>query len=156
MRSLALTMRTRLNAALAEAVENQDKRRAATLRLMLAAINDRADSIRTQGRDGLSTEEILEILHKMVQQREISAAEYENSGQIDLAQQERDEASIILEFLPKQLDEADTEAACQAVVDELGCKGLRDMGRTMAVLRERYEGQMDFTRASCVVKSLLH
>ncbi|MEI2387301.1 GatB/YqeY domain-containing protein [Breoghania sp. JC706] len=149
-------MRDRLNAALAEAVEQQDKRRAATLRLILVAINDRAGAARTQGRDGVAPEEILDILRKMVQQREISAAEYEEAGQLDLAQQERDEAAIILEFLPKQLDEADTKAACQAVVDELGCKGLRDMGRTMAVLKERYPGQMDFARASCVVKGLLH
>ena len=98
------------------------------LRLILAAINDRAGAARTQGRDGVAPEEILEILRKMVQQREISAVEYEEAGQIDLAQQERDEAAVILEFLPKQLDEADTKAACQAVVDELGCKGLRDMG----------------------------
>ncbi|MDJ0932593.1 GatB/YqeY domain-containing protein [Breoghania sp.] len=149
-------MRDRLNAALADAVEKQDKRRAATLRLILAAINDRADAARAQGRDGVELQEITDILSKMVQQREGSAVDYEEAGQLDLAQQERDEAAIILEFLPKQLDEDDTKAACKAVVNELGCKGLRDMGRTMAVLKERYPGQMDFGRASCVVRSLLH
>lgn len=149
-------MREELNAALAAAVAKQDKRRAATLRLVLAAINDRIGAARTQGRDGVEPAEILEILNKMVQQREVSAVEYEQAGRLDLAQQEREEAAIILEFLPKQLDEADTKAACKAVVDELGCKGLRDMGRTMAVLKQRYPGQMDFARASCVVKDMLH
>lgn len=148
-------MRDRINAALKEAMEGHDKRRCATLRLICTAISDRAGAAREQGRDGVSTEEILDILRRMIRQREESAEDYETAGRLDLAQQERDEIEVLREFLPKQFDDAEMKAACQTVVDELGAKGLRDMGRTMAALKERYPGQMDFARASSVIKDLL-
>ncbi len=148
-------MRERINDALKKAVEAQDKRRAATLRLICTAISDRAGAAREQGRDGVAPEEVLDILRRMIRQRKESAAEYEVAGKLDLAQQERDEIAVIREFLPKQFDDKEMQQACQAVVNSLGAHGLRDMGRTMTALKERYPNQMDFARASCLVKDLL-
>lgn len=148
-------MRERINAALKQAVEAGDKRRTATLRLICTAISDRAGSARDQGRDGVSSEEILDILQRMIRQREKSSTEFEQAGQLDLAQQERDETEVIREFLPKQFGEEEVREACASVVNDLDAHGLRDMGRTMNALKERYPDQMDFARASCVVKDML-
>ena len=91
----------------------------------------------------------------MVKQREESAKAFEEGGRSDLAMQERAEIAIIKEYLPSQLGEDETRAAAQAVVSESGAEGLRDMGRVMALLKERYPGRMDFSRASLIVKELL-
>ena len=148
-------MRERINAALKQAVEAQDKRRSATLRLICTAISDRAGAAREQGRDGVASEEVLDILRRMIRQRQESTLEYEEAGKLDLAQEELDEIAIIREFLPTQFDDSEIEQACMVVVNALGAHGLRDMGRTMSALKERYPDQMDFARASCVVKDLL-
>lgn len=148
-------MRERIDAALQDAVENDDKRRAATLRLVLAAIKDRDARSRELGHDGVPDAEILEILNKMVRQREASVRDFEESGQLDLAEQEREEMLVIHEFLPRQFDERAMQNACEDIVRDINAKGLRDMGRCMSALKERYPGQMDFVRASCVVKDLL-
>ncbi|WP_306029276.1 MULTISPECIES: GatB/YqeY domain-containing protein [unclassified Stappia] len=148
-------MRERIDAALQDAVENDDKRRAATLRLVLAAIKDRDARSRELGHDGVPDAEILEILNKMVRQREASVRDFEESGQLGLAEQEREEMSVIHEFLPRQFDERAMQNACEDIVRDINAKGLRDMGRCMSALKERYPGQMDFVRASCVVKDLL-
>jgi len=148
-------MRDQLNDALKEAMKAQDKRRISTLRLINAAIKDRDIASRGSGKDGLSEDEVLQILTKMVKQREESAKTYEEASRLDLAQQEREEIAIIKDFLPKQLDETETEEAVNAVVAELGVSGLKDMGRTMSALKERYPGKMDFGLASKMVKTLL-
>lgn len=148
-------MRELINAALKKAVEAQDKRRSATLRLICTAISDRAGAAREQGRDGVAPDEVLDILRRMIRQRVESTVDYEEAGKLDLAQQERDEIAVISEFLPKLFDEDEIQQACVAVVNSLDAHGLRDMGRTMSALKERYPDQMDFARASCVVKDLL-
>jgi len=103
----------------------------------------------------VSDDEILQILAKMVKQREESARIYEEAGRLELSEDERHEIEIISEFLPKQLGEAEMKQACARVVAEIDAHGLRDMGRTMSVLKERYAGQMDFSKASGMVKDLL-
>lgn len=148
-------MRDQINSALIAATKAQQKCRMSTLRLINAAIKDREIAVRTQGKDGISDEEILQILAKMVKQREESAKTYEEAGRLELAEEEREEITIIQEFLPKQLDDVAVKEACETVVRDLDAHGLRDMGRTMAALKERYPGQMDFSRASCFVKELL-
>ncbi len=148
-------MREDIDAALQEAVESDDKRRAATLRLVLAAIKDRDARSRELGHDGVSDAEILEILNKMVRQREGSVRDFEEAGQLELAEQEREEMAIIHEFLPRQFDEKAMKTACEDIVRDINASGLRDMGRCMNALKQRYPGQMDFVRASCVVKDLL-
>jgi len=144
-----------INAALKEAILAQDKRKMSTLRLILAAIKDRAIAAKTAGEAGLSEDQMLQILAKMVKQRNESAQTYEEAGRLELAEQEREEIVIIKSFLPRQLDEAATREACAKVIEELGASGLRDMGKIMGALKERYAGQMDFGNASKIVKDLL-
>ncbi|WP_319529407.1 GatB/YqeY domain-containing protein [uncultured Cohaesibacter sp.] len=148
-------MRERINESLTEAIRQQDKRRMATLRLVNAALKDRDVEARSQGSDRVSDEEVLQILAKMVKQRDESIRTYEEAGRLELAEQERDERSIILEFLPQQMEESEVNATCAKAVEELDADGLRDMGKVMAHLKAHYPGQMDFGKASCIVKDLL-
>lgn len=149
-------MRNQINERLKEALKSQDKRRVSTLRLINAAIKDRDISARSNGNeDGVSDDDILEILAKMIKQRRESIRTYEEAGRVELAEQEQEEIDIISDFLPKQLDDGEIRAECENVVSELGCEGLKDMGRTMGALKERYAGQMDFSKASAIVKELL-
>lgn len=149
-------LRERINDGLKDAVKTQDKRRMSTLRLINAAIKDRDIAMRTDGRNGgVPDAEVLAILSKMIKQRDESVITYEEAGRLELAQQEQEEIEIIRDFLPKQLDEAQVAQACEEVIAELGAEGLKDMGRTMGALKERYAGQMDFGKASKIVKGLL-
>lgn len=148
-------MRETIDAALKDALKTQDKRRISTLRLIRAAIQDRDIVHRGAGKDPVTDDEIMQILSKMVKQREESAKAFEDGGRAELAAQERDEIAIIRDFMPKQLGDAEVKQACQKVIAEVGAEGLRDMGRCMNALKEKYAGQMDFSKASGVVKGLL-
>ncbi|BCH23621.1 aspartyl-tRNA amidotransferase subunit B [Mesorhizobium sp. L-8-10] len=148
-------MRETIDAALKDALKTQDKRRISTLRLIRAAIQDRDILHRGAGKDPVTDEEIMQILSKMVKQREESAKAFEDGGRAELAAEERGEIAIIRDFMPKQLGDAEVKQACQQVIAEVGAEGLRDMGRCMNALKEKYAGQMDFSRASGVVKGLL-
>ncbi len=148
-------MRERITEGLREAIKAQDKRRMATLRLVSAAIKDRDVEARGNGKERVGDDELLQILAKMVKQRDESIRIYEEAGRLELAEQERTEMSIIKEFLPQQMSEEDVLEACKVAVDETGASGLRDMGKVMGVLKERFPGQMDFGKASAVVKKLL-
>ncbi len=149
-------VRDAINVALKEAMKAREKLRMATLRLMIAAIKDRAIQNRSAGKgEEVEEAEILEILAKMTKQRRESADTYEGAGRLELAEQEREEITIIEEFLPKQLCEEDMKAAIDEVIVELGAEGLKDMGRTMSALKERYANQMDFAKAAGIVKAKL-
>ena len=148
-------MRDKINEALKDAVKAKDKIRVGTLRLINAAIKDRDIAGRTSGSDAVSDTEILEILAKMVKQRQESAATYKEAGRDELAAQELQEIDVIKDFLPQQMDEAAVEQAVKEIVAEVDATSLKDMGRTMAALKEKYAGQMDFGAANKVVKTLL-
>jgi hypothetical protein len=148
-------MRDLIAQALKSAIKSQDKRRTSTLRLITAAIQDRDIANRGIGKDPVGDDEILQILIKMVRQREDSATAFEQGNRLELAEQERQEIGIIREFLPRQLGEEDVRRACSDVVEEIGADGLRDMGRCMNALKEKYPGKMDFGKASGIVKTLL-
>jgi len=148
-------MREKINEALKKAMKEQDKRRLGALRLINAAIKDRDIAARSKDRQGVSDEEILEILSRMIKQRRDSISAFEEGGRLELAQQEQEEIDVISEYLPKQFDDGEIRKACEEVVAELGAKGLKDMGRTMGELKKRYTGQMDFSRASRCVRELL-
>ncbi len=148
-------LRDDIKEALAAAMKAHDKRRVSTLRLINAAIKDRDIAARTDDGEGLGDEEIRQLLAKMVKQREESSVIYAEAGRPELAEQEREEMEIIRSFLPRQLSEEEMHNACEAAVKEVGATGLRDMGKTMTTLKQRYAGQMDFGRASCVVKGML-
>lgn len=148
-------LRQEISQALTTAVKAQDKLRVATLRLIMAAVKDRDIANRTASKDPVGDEELLGILSKMVKQREESARIYEEGGRADLAKAERDEITIINDFLPAQMSDDDIRKACAEVIAETGAESLRDMGKCMAILKERYAGQMDFSKASSMIKELL-
>lgn len=153
---MSQSLRESIKQGLVEATKSQDKRRMATLRLIQAALKDRDIAGRTDGRDaGVSDAEILEVLAKMVKQRCESAGIYEEAGRTELAQQEREEIEIIESFMPKQLSDAETAAAVEAVVKETGAASIKDMGRVMGELKKRHAGQMDFAKAGAIVKEKL-
>ncbi|MGF7004666.1 GatB/YqeY domain-containing protein [Aminobacter sp. BE322] len=148
-------MREMLAQALKTAMKAGDKRRTSTLRLIQAAIHDRDIVQRGAGKEPVSDEEILQILTKMVKQRQESAKAFEDGNRLELAAQEREESAIISEYLPKQMGEDEVREAARKAIAEVGAEGLRDMGRAMNALKERYPGQMDFGKASGIVKELL-
>lgn len=148
-------LRDDINAAMKEAMKAGDKRRTSTLRLINAAIKDRDIEQRGHGKDPLSEDEIRALLAKMVKQREDSSKIYLEGGRPELADQEKEEIVYIQAFLPQQLSEAETKAAIAQVVAQIEAKGLKDMGRTMAALKERHAGAIDFGKASQWVKDAL-
>ncbi len=148
-------MREKINQALKQAMKDQDKRRTGTLRLINAAIKDRDIAARSKDKDGVSDEEIIEILSRMIKQRRDSIAAFVDGGRPELAELEQKEIDIITEFLPKQLEEDEIREICASVIQELGAQGLKDMGRTMGELKKRYTGEMDFGKASRFVKEAL-
>jgi uncharacterized protein len=148
-------MRETITAALKLATKVQDKRRVSTLRLVSAAIKDRDIAARTAGKGEVTDAELLELFAKMIKQREESEKIYRDAGRAELAQQEAEEIAIIREFLPKQLSEADTQKAIAAAIAEAGASSVKDMGKVMAALKSHYAGQMDFAKASALVKAKL-
>ncbi len=148
-------MRDKIMQRMKEAMKAGEKRRVSTLRLINAAIKDRDIAARGNGKERVSDEDILQILTKMIKQRKDSIKMYEEGGRPELADQEREETKIIEEFLPQQLSDDEVEKICADVVAEVGGASLRDMGKCMAVLKQRYPGQMDFAKASGIIKGLL-
>ncbi|MCI2399302.1 GatB/YqeY domain-containing protein [Aliiroseovarius subalbicans] len=151
-----MEMRNRITDALKTAMKNKDAARLSTLRLINAAIKDKDIDLRGKGDDATVTDaDVLSILGKMVKQRQESARAYEEGGRLELAEKELTEVGVIEEFLPKQLDEAETEAAVKAAIAKVGAESIRDMGKVMGVLKSKYTGQMDFGRVGPMVKDLL-
>jgi uncharacterized protein YqeY len=149
-------LRERLREELKQSMKAKNQRAVSTLRLILAALQDRDIAARGRGvTDGIGEPEIIEMMQKMVRQRHESIELYQRGGRPELAQQEADEIAIIEGYLPKQLDEAETVAAVDAVVAELAATNLKDMGRVMAALKERFGGRMDFAKAGARVKQKL-
>lgn len=149
-------LREKFNEEMKTAMKAADKKRLGTLRLILAALKDRDIANRTEdSRELLGDDEILTLLAKMIKQREESAETYDKGNRPELAANEREEIAIIREFMPKQMEEAEAKAAAQKVIAEVGASSMKDMGKVMAALKERYAGQMDFARASGLVKGLL-
>ena len=149
-------LREQLTEAVKDAMRAKDARRVSTLRMIQAGLKDRDIAARTKG-DGapLGDAEILSMMQNMVKQRRESCAMYEKGGRPELVEQEQAEIAIIESFMPKQMDDAGVAAAAKAVIAEIGAAGIKDMGRTMAEMKTRYAGQMDFAKASGVVKGLL-
>lgn len=150
-------LREKIDAALKSAMKaRDDKLRVSTLRLINAAIKDRDIAARSEDRcSGVSDDEILAILTKMVKQREDSSEVYDKGGRPELAEQERAEIEVIREFMPRQLSDGEIEEAVSGVIQELDASGLKDMGKCMGALKERYSGAMDFGRAGAIMKKAL-
>lgn len=149
-------LRSRLNEALKESMKAKDERALSTLRLISAALKDRDIAARTRsGEESVSDDEILQMLQSMIKQRRESIALYEQGGRLELAQQEQEEIDVIQRFLPRQMSDEEVDAAVSEVITDLGASSLKDMGRVMTALRERFAGQMDFGKASQAVKTQL-
>ena len=150
-----MSIREDLSNAMKEAMKAKEARRLSTVRLVLAAIKDKDIASRSPTNDHITDDEILQLLTKMVKQREESAKIYADNGRPELEAQEREEIAIISSFLPKQLSDDEIKAIVGEIVAEIGAASIKDMGRTIAVLKERYAGQMDFAKASGIVKAAL-
>jgi len=149
-------LREQIKSALKEAMIAKDAHKVSTLRLIMAALKDRDIAARTQDKpEGISDDEVLALLQSMVKQRRDSIAMYENGGRLELAEQEASEIKIIEEFLPKQKSEEEIAQIVEDLITEIGASSLKDMGAVMKALRERYAGQMDFGKASAVIKDRL-
>lgn len=151
-----MILREQLNETLKTAMLTKDALAVATLRLILATLKDRDIAERSKGNlKGLSDDEIVGLLQSMIKQRRESIQLYERGGRAELARQERDEIAVIERFLPPQMNDAEIQGAVGAVIDEIGASSLKDMGRTMALLRERHAGRMDFAKAGAAAKARL-
>lgn len=151
-----MDMRTRINAALKTAMKEKEASRLATLRLVNAAIKDREIAGRSGGEEvEVSDAEVLAILGKMVKQRQESAKAFDEGGRLELAEKERAEIAVIEEFLPRQLSEEETDAAIDRCIKETGATSIRDMGKVMGALKEKYTGQLDFGKVGGKVKDRL-
>lgn len=149
-------MRESITSALKQAMKDKDAARLSTLRLVNAAIKDRDIAARAEGReDGVDDSEILSILGKMSKQRAESARAYEEGGRLDLAERETQEIAVIADFLPRQMDEDEAQAAVEAAIAEADASSIRDMGKVMGLLKDRHTGQMDFSKVGAIVKDKL-
>ena len=149
-------LRARLNDALKDAMKAKDQCATATLRLILAALKDRDIASRGNGAsEGVSNDQILELLQKMVRQRKESIVAFKKGDRPDLVEKEEQEIKVIERFLPKPLSEEETREAIEGIISELEASTIKDMGKVMAALKQRYPGRMDFGKASAAVKQAL-
>lgn len=149
-------LRASINDALKTAMKAKDQRATSTLRLILAALKDRDIAARgTESREPISDDAILDMLQKMIKQRQESIELYRQGNRADLVTQEQEEITVIERFLPKQMDEQEMAQAVDAAIAAVGATTIKDMGRTIAALKKDYTGRMDFAKASGVVKRRL-
>lgn len=149
-------MRTQFSTALKEALKNKDTVALSTIRLITAALKDRDISVREQGNsEGVSDADILLMLQSMIKQRQESAKTYSDAGRDDLAEREEAEIEVIRSFMPRQLEDTEVESVIDGLISELGANSIRDMGKVMAVLKDKYAGQVDMGKAGGIAKKKL-
>jgi uncharacterized protein YqeY len=149
-------LRDELNDALKTAMKARDERTTQTLRMVLAGLKDKDIAARTKGvTTGISDDEARTVMQNMVRQRRDSIAMYEKGGRADLVKQENEEIAVIERFLPQQMDAAATEAAVKTAIAETAAASMKDMGKVMGVLKQKYAGQMDMSQVGPLVKKLL-
>ena len=152
-----MNLRENFGASLKDAVKSKDKRRVSTLRLINAAVKDRDIAARTAGEDqGVSDEAILDILAKMVKQRDESVRTYQEAGRMELAEQEAEEIEIIREFMPKQLSEEDVRGIVQEAIAESNASSMKDMGAVMQLVMPKVKGVADGKMVNEIVRELLN
>ena len=148
-------LRDDINNALKEAMKAKNERAVSTLRMVNSTLKNADIEARGAGKPALGDAEVLGILQKMIKQRQESVELYQKGGRADLVKQEQEEIAIITGYLPKQMSEAEMAAAIEAAIKETGASSMKDMGKVIGVLRGKYAGQMDFGKASALVKSKL-
>jgi uncharacterized protein YqeY len=150
-----LVLRDNINNAMKDAMKARDERRVSTLRMMNAAIKNADIEARGQGKPPLTDEELLSLLQKMIKQRQESVELYQKGGRADLVAQEQGEIDIISGYLPAQMSETEIVNVIGSLVKETGATAMKDMGKVMAAIKERYAGKLDVGKASAAVKKLL-
>ena len=148
-------LRDNINDALKTAMKGGDTRRVSTLRLVNSALKNADIEARGQGKGPLSDEDLLSLLQKMIKQRHESVELYEKGGRPELAAQEREEITIISGYLPKQMTDQEIHDTIGALLKEVGATAMKDMGKVMAAIKERYAGKLDVAKASAAVKKML-
>lgn len=148
-------LRSSINNSLKDAMKSRDERRVSTLRLMNAAIKNADLDAGGHGKEPLNESELVSLFQKMIKQRQESADIYDKGGRAELAAAERAEIDIISAYLPKQMSDVEAGAAISAILHEINAESMKDMGRVMAALKERFAGTMDFGKASARIKELL-
>ena len=148
-------LREDINTALKGAMKAGDARRVSTLRLINSSLKNADIEARGQGKGPLSDDELLSLLQKMIKQRQESVELYDKGGRPELAGQEREEIAIISHYLPRQMTDQEIHDTIGALIKETGASAMKDMGRVMAALKERYAGKLDFGKASGAVKKML-
>ena len=148
-------LRENINNAMKEAMKARDERRVGTLRMMNAAIKNADIAARGEGKEPLNEADLMSLFQKMIKQRQESAELYDKGARPELAAAERGEIEIITAYLPKQMSDAEAGSAISSLLQEINAETMKDMGRAMAALKERFAGKMDFAKASAKVKELL-
>ncbi|MBI3702944.1 MAG: GatB/YqeY domain-containing protein [Rhizobiales bacterium] len=148
-------IRDDINKALTEAQKAKNERAVSTLRMVNSTLKNADIEARGAGKPALGDAEVLGILQKMIKQRHESVELYQKGGRADLVKQEQEEIAIISGYLPKQMSEAEMAAAIEAAIKETGAASMKDMGKVIGSLRGKYAGQMDFGKASGMVKAKL-
>ena len=148
-------LRDDINNAVKDAMRAKDERKLSTLRMINSSLKNADIEARGQSKPPLSDEDILGLLQKMIKQRQESVELYDKGGRPELAAQEREEIAVISAYLPKQMSEDEVKAAIAAVVSETGAASMKDIGKVIAALKAKYAGQMDFGKASGLVKAAL-
>ena len=150
-----MTLRDNINNAVKDAMRAKDERKLSTLRMVNSTIKNADIDARGQSKPPLSDGDILSVLQKMIKQRQESVELYDKGGRAELAEQERAEIAIISAYLPAQMSEDDVKAAIASEITVSGAAGIKDMGKVIAALKAKYAGQMDFGKASGLVKAAL-
>ena len=148
-------LRDDINNAVKEAMKAKNERKLSTLRMVNSTIKNADIDARGQGKPPLSDADLLGVLQKMIKQRQESVELYDKGGRAELAAQEREEIAVISAYLPKQMSEDEVKAAIAAAITDTGAAGMKDMGKVIGALRGKYAGQMDFGKASVLVKAKL-
>src|ERR1700740_3334250 len=148
-------LRDDINNAVKEAMKAKNERKLSTLRMVNATIKNADIDARGQGKPPPRDGDLLSVLQKMIKQRQEAVELYDKGGRAELATQEREEIAVISAYLPKQMSDADGRAAISAAIAESGAAGMKDMGKVIAALKAKYTGQMDFAKASGLVKAAL-
>ena len=151
-----IDIRKKLKLNLEDSIKSKNEIAVATIRLILAALKDRDIENRTKNKEGeISNTEILILLQSMIKQRKDSKKIYDEAGRKELGQREENEISIISEFLPKQMDEKDISKILNALIEEIEANSIKDLGKIMQLVKERYPGQLDMKKAADIGKSIL-
>ena len=148
-------LRDDINNAVKEAMKAKEERKLSTLRMVNSTIKNADIEARGQSKPPLSDGDLLSLLQKMIKQRQESVELYDKGNRAELAEQERAEIAIIEAYLPQQMSEDDVKAAISAEIAASGAAGIKDMGKVIAALKAKYAGQMDFGKASGLVKAAL-